>query len=57
LRFALEFGSKRLSGFFPELSDWVSKLYFPWKIDNFPRNRAEYFHFLSRATTQTSGGN
>jgi hypothetical protein len=57
LRFALEFGSKRLSGFFPELSDWVSKLYFPWKIDIFPRNRAEYFHFLSRATTQTSGGN
>jgi polyribonucleotide nucleotidyltransferase len=57
LRFALEFGSKRFPDVFSGLSEWISKLYFPWKVDVFPRAYRGKFPFPVPGNNQKGGGN
>jgi len=57
LRFALEFGGKRYPDVFSGLSEWMPKLSFPWKIDNFPRVYRGKFPFCVPGNNQEGGGN
>jgi len=56
LRFALEFDSKRFPDGFSGLSEWISKLYFPWKVDVFPRSYRGKFPFPVPGNNQKGGG-